>query len=315
MITVQLLCIVSNFVQKHASLSLSIQYIYIYIYEMSNNNETLCKTFTAVELSEAIPERLQASDVRIVQYNVNLWKSFDKEYNFAAVVAWLKTTRADIVCFNECLFTSTSQITRARFIHTMKSELGYHFITMCDDYYGINVVCSKFPFHACQVVDLGKDPIKKQTRYCIHIEFSSKKLNKVHLFVTHLDAFDNTENTRYAQMKKILTFMNEKPSLLLGDLNSLNRPDYSESEWKAIIKSDEERKVETQTWVTELLAEQGYVDHVQKPNTVSCWTNRRVDYCLTRAADSDKTFQVVQCQFIKCLASDHFPLITDIRME
>ena len=294
------------------------------------DRKELYTLFKNSSLSETIPSKKDSSStttIRIIHYNVNLWKSFEGKCNFDSIIEWLSTCHADIICLNECLFSSTSEVTKPLFVYKIKNKLGFPYITMANDYYGINVVCSKFPFASSYTLPLLKDPIKKQTRYALHIQFQEWK--NFHLLVTHLDAFDNTEQTRLLQIKQILNYMKEKniqeSSLLLGDLNSLLQSDYTEEEWKEIKKQDLKIGLkETPTLVSTELKDARFIDIVNSSNFekgekeksifISCWSNRRIDMCYIHSSSLLQK-QIKNCKFTKQFYSDHFPLLIDLDLK
>lgn len=300
------------------------------LFEKYKNTSTISEIIPSKHLK--IDEKNNDSDskkvVRIIHYNVNLWKEFDqKTGNFNQVLKFVtsKELDADIICFNESLFNSQKSLATISNFNSIMKENGFKYILHCHPKYGINSMCSKIPYTSYEIINLGKDPIKSQNRYCLKVRFDSLTNNinnlnnllaqdsKFYLYIAHLDAFDNTENTRKRQMEIILRNMeqNRTKSLLVGDLNSLDKSIYSELDWINILKEDLKRNVTTQTQVTDLIKLKKFKDLIKKEENCSCWNNRKVDYAIT-SIDTNLEFSHVG--FWKRLYSDHFPLIVDINM-
>lgn len=275
------------------------------------SRQSLFEKFKNSSISEIIPEKEEKNIIRIIQYNVNLWKEFDqKTCNFDSIIKFISSSDCDIICFNESLFNvKKSPLSKDKFDSTMK-KCGFLYIVHCHPIYGINSLCSKIPFSSHQVIHLGKDPVQHQNRYCLKVEFQQPSFN---LYLAHLDAFDNSEKTRKNQMEIIVKSMNKNKenSLLLGDLNSLDKSIYTDDEWKKIVEEDSGRRVSTSTAVTDYIKKMNYKDQIPIEHKCSCWNNRKIDYAIT---DCETKLSFSHVGFLKRLYSDHFPLIVDLKI-
>jgi len=151
------------------------------------------------------------------------------------------------------------------------------------------------------------------------------------VFCTHLDHMD--EQQRVVQVAHALSEMKAlgRPHVLVGDLNALDRNDYSPAEWNAI-----ERKAAESSWsapsdaaCVRLLLREGYVDAFrhslgvgfngslpQDTMKFTAHTSRpmyRIDYALVSPCALAAGLSVVGA-FVDAAAtgSDHFPLVVDM---
>lgn len=248
--------------------------------------------------------------IRISTFNVHLWKNYDGKENYANIIKTIGEIDADIIGLQEALFFSKQS--KDIFIKNMM-DLGYAHIKICNPTYCINVIASKYPIKNTKIISLIKDPIKKQSRYCIICEIIIQQ-KIITVTCTHLDVYDDTENTRFEQIKQITSYLNKKENVvLIGDLNSVNPKDYTNEEWDNIVKNDSNRDVETQTKVTDHLKKCIYIDCFELSKcsrpSVTTWSMRRVDYILCSAKNN---FAVNGCFIVPTLCSDHFPIVAEI---
>lgn len=248
--------------------------------------------------------------LRVATYNVNMWKNAELKNNITAIFNTINNIQADIICLNEALFFNNNKFTLSMFDKKMK-ELGYAHIICCNNY-GINIVASKFPIDYNEIINLGKDPIKKQNRYCVYC-----KILGFDIYSLHLDVYDESENTRLLQIKKIINkIKNPEKTIILGDFNSLSKKDYTNIEWNLLCNDDIKRGVVTQTKVTDELENNNFIDsfHILNkiPPKVTVWSMRRVDYIYL-----NKNFgnSINNCFTYQTLSSDHFPIIMDIKYK
>jgi len=251
--------------------------------------------------------------VRISTYNVNLWKNYLSKSNFDALLNTIIDINADIMCLNEALFSGDL---KNKFINKMHTA-GYQFIKMCNDKYGINIIMSKYEIISSKIILLKKD---KTTKYGIqrYALLCDVKINNIIIKIlsTHLDVFDNTEQTRLSQIMQIIDHIDDD-TIIVGDLNSLHKNDYTDDGWLAICNVDKERNVETRTFVTEYLTKNDFKDvfHLKQTklnSLTTVWSMRRVDYMLIRP-----TFflhKIKKCQVYPSIASDHLSLSIDIKI-
>jgi endonuclease/exonuclease/phosphatase family metal-dependent hydrolase len=70
------------------------------------------------------------------------------------------------------------------------------------------------------------------------------------LLATHLDVYDETEETRTKQMDKLISISKDRLSknpgelqIILGDFNALRRSDYTGERWRFLEQHDSRRRV------------------------------------------------------------------------
>lgn len=132
----------------------------------------------------------------------------------------------------------------------------------------------------------------------------------------HLDVFDDTGNAREEQINQLLEYIEqnytfETPIVILGDLNSLHRTDYTDLEIEWLRNNNLNFPLDFQ--VLRNLKKAGFKDVFEdKGLKSSTWSARRVDYILTRSipeASISKTYAFYSDQ------SDHIPLLVDIKID
>ncbi len=184
---------------------------------------------------------------------------------------------------------------------------------MCNPKYGVNVLASKFKILSHSILSLSKDPIKMQSRYALHTDVLINK-KKISIVLTHLDIYDETENTRHKQICEILNKWDEI-DIIMGDLNSLRKDDYTQDEWSVIKNDDKKRCVIMKHKVTSEI-EKKFTDSFilldSLPPKVSVWSNRRVDYIYVNNKFDNK---LVGSYMYPTLVSDHYPIYIDIAMN
>lgn len=97
--------------------------------------------------------------------------------------------------------------------------------------------------------------------------------------VTHLD--HKTEDQRLLEVEQLLRCKLPPQHVLLADLNSLKRIDYTDEAWKAItdVRRSNGWELPSTSVIERLLNEAGYVDTVPVSGP-TCHFNTRVDYIL-----------------------------------
>ncbi len=163
----------------------------------------------------------------------------------------------------------------------------------------------------CKGVKLHQSArVNRYSLYC-NIKINNKDIDIV---TTHLDVFDETEETRLKQIQEIIDKYGND-IILLGDFNSLQKRDYSEDYWDKITNDDKIRSVISQTKVTDYLKSIKMKDcytklHKNEP-IISVWSMRRVDYIFM---NKKTKYDVINCFIYPSLASDHLPLVVDIKI-
>jgi len=156
------------------------------------------------------------------------------------------------------------------------------------------------------VKSLGTDPFMKVNRYAIlcRIVLNDKSIDIV---LTHLDVYDETEKTRTEQIMKILEKTDN--DIIMGDFNSLRKDDYTDDEINKIIECNKNRDINTVFYVTESMA---LNDFVTDKINMSVWSMRRVDYIYI---NKNSPYEIINTFTIPTLISDHFPVVSDIKLK
>ena len=259
--------------------------------------------------------------MRIMVFNVHIWKDIDNKDRYRDILEVIGKSNADIIGLIEIMLYNIS-------FENLKNNLakiGYDNVIVSNSKFGINLIgTKKLPFVSWSNIRLIKDPIKNMTRHALFASIMTKKKNNkiINIVLTHLDIYDETEQTRYKQIKQILheiKHLDHKNDIIFGDFNSLRMDDYTETEWANIIDTDKQRGVTTQTIVTELI-ERSHHDsfdlvssdtedeNEENKHNITVWSNRRVDYVYF---NKKSTFKVISSNVYPTLVSDHYPVYVD----
>jgi len=131
----------------------------------------------------------------------------------------------------------------------------------------------------------------------------------------HLDVFDGSGLTRMKEIKQVLnhldTFSKDKPTILMGDFNSLKIDDYTEAEMGWLSKNNKGYPLDFQ--VTELLEKMGFYEVFGKGIfKYSVWSARRIDFIFIRNIDPSR---VSYTGVMYTPASDHLPIFVDLDLS
>lgn len=224
--------------------------------------------FAVNNMHEFIPK----TSFRIMTYNVEGFKNYD------GVLKIISDSNSDVIGLNEALFFDSRL--RDKFLSDI-GKLGY--ITKMCNSYGINVILSKYPIDHSKVIKLEKDPIKNRNRYALHV-----KICNINIILTHLDAFDNTGQTRFKQIQQIGSYI--KPDfIVMGDFNSVKGTD--------VIN------------YVELGFKDSFTILGKEQPKMTSWTNRTIDFIFMGC---NFPFRIVSCDVYPSISSDHFPVYIDI---
>ena len=266
------------------------------------SKEKLLEKFKSQKLNNFIAKN---NKFRIASFNVHMWLDYKCGSSYDKIIDVIKESNADIMCLQEALFFKQSKTQFEKDV----VNIGYNYIYMCNNRYGINIILSKYKSTKTQIISLIKDPIKNKKRYGTRCDFeiNNKKFNIVNV---HLDVFDETEITRSTQITEILKYCDDD-TILLGDFNSLRKDDYSKLEYKNILKEDLIRNVTTQNLVTSKIESDGFVDSfvyltLDIPK-ITVWSCRRIDYMFLK----EFTKYLVSSNVFVTHASDHFMIYSD----
>jgi endonuclease/exonuclease/phosphatase family metal-dependent hydrolase len=260
------------------------------------------KTFFDVDNN--VPMRKQG--FRVCAFNVHAFHNFANKQTFEEIFETINNIDADVICLQEVFLSSANR--QKTFKHFV-SKTKYKHVYDCDPRKTVNVLLSKKKLQNVKVINLGG--AGKYNRYCISA-FAYIGTKKFQIMGCHLDVEDESEISRCKQMDIILSRVDYKNVIILGDLNSLRKDDYDEEEWYRIRMVDKRRNVVPKTLLIDKLESNKFVDSFvrakTKPPSISVWSNRRVDYIFVKS----KMIKHIQSYVHKTLCSDHYPVYTDI---
>lgn len=245
------------------------------------------------------------NNIRFLTFNVHMWKNFNNKLKYIEILEIIKDSNADVVGLQEAMLfdKKIAQIYKKDF-----EKLGYQHQVISSEKHGINMLFSKFPISSFKILKLKQDPIQRLNRYAILAVIDIG--NPINLIVTHLDVYDESEQTRLDQIKSIINDLCKseiKQTIIMGDFNSLRRNDYSQEDWNRITTHDLKRNVTSMTLVTDYLEQQHFTTNNL---SMSVWAMRRVDYIYTK----NLSYPITQRDTYPTGVSDHYPIYMDISM-
>ena len=258
-----------------------------------------------------------SKSIRVLTYNVHNWSNCDNVNKFDEIFDVIAESGADIVGLNEATFFTSKS--RKDFDSALAGSK-YKYMEMCNGRYGINIILSVYPFISKKVICLGRDPIKKENRYALKCCFdigstqhSIGKVSSLNIVLTHLDVYDESEDTRLEQIKMIIGEIDTE-FIIIGDLNSLRKNDYSKEQLSCLISNDKKRGVDIQNKVTKFIETNGFVDSFvlldKDCPTISVWSMRRVDFIFVGISFP---YKVINSNIYHTNKSDHLPIYIDIQ--
>lgn len=242
-------------------------------------------------------------NIRFLTFNVHMWKNFNNKLKYVEILEVIKESNADMVGLQEAMLfdKKIAQVYKKDF-----EKLGYQHQIVSNEKHGINMLFSKFPILNHKVIKLKQDPIQKLNRYAIvsivDVGFP------INLVVTHLDVYDESEQTRLDQIQSIINELQKstiQQTIIMGDFNCLRRNDYSPEDWNRITSHDLKRNVISKTLVTDYIEQHHFTTNVLD---MSVWAMRRVDYIYTKNLNKS----IIHCSTYPTDVSDHYPVYMDI---
>ncbi|XP_024534790.1 uncharacterized protein LOC9656403 [Selaginella moellendorffii] len=221
---------------------------------------------------------------------------FAKSFHKASVFEVLRDSKADLIALQEVRAEEEKGMSP---LTDLAEALGMHY-AYAESWapeFG-NAILSRWPIKSTSVKRIYNS---SDYRNLLKVVVDVPSFGEVCYCCTHLDHLD--EDWRIKQVSAILEDTKKVPHFLAGDLNSLNRPDYSQERWAEIAKASsffqacqlraENRKMAPRSDVMErLLVEKGYMDScaVASPEIPAlvrgqeiqgtCKHNTRIDYIL-----------------------------------
>lgn len=219
----------------------------------------------------------------------------------------IKTINPDIVIFQEYTIKADRDLEQLHYNH-------HHFIKTAG-YFG-NAIFSRFPFRT--IKEAFYTTTYQEPRCYIAAEIILPNNQPITIYGTHLDTFDNSEQTRHIQIQELINATsNTKNVIITGDLNSIRKEDYDTKTW-GLIKNDftnRTRQQEVPQLVSSHLKQGGFADcfsfaHLEKPK-YTVWNGTVVDYILLKNWE----LPLAGCYVYYSNASDHLPIIMDIQLK
>jgi endonuclease/exonuclease/phosphatase family metal-dependent hydrolase len=254
------------------------------------------------------------SDIRVMTYNVHGFSDSFKNKKLNEILNVIREIDPDILALEEVFVYKRNEMITDSILKAKLHSIGLIYCAFSNN--GVNAVFSKHPF-AFSEIDLGRDHKYKIPRNALVCRFVSKQNDKLNgtVFVgTHLDVFNETGTLRSIQMNIILNKLetnkddHKNKFIVVGDFNSLRRPDYNDEEWKHIEDVDKKRGVKTITDAVPIIEKNNFIDsfaYCNVPINVSVWSKRRVDYIY------GKNIKFHKSAVYKKTFSDHYPIYAD----
>jgi len=138
----------------------------------------------------------------------------------------------------------------------------------------------------------------------------------------HLDVFDGTGKTRLSQIRELISYLETDisenirnvPIIIMGDMNSVKKEDYVQHEIDWLINNNQGFALEFDTIA--FMEKSGFKDVFDVQNRCaiksSTWSARRIDYIFTKGIPDTS---ILSTYVYYSDASDHIPLVVDIKME
>lgn len=257
-------------------------------------------------------------ELRIMTFNVYFWKN-RYQSNFDNQFKVIQQINPDILIIQEAVWEDNSEDSRINKIR----DLGYNHIIYSQDEilednqcYGL-LLFSKLKIINSEIINITQ---KKSIENCscIYCQISFKN-TIFHLFGTHLDVYDNTEEYRIFQLNKIFNKINQIKDnniILLGDFNLLNKYQIKKQQWNYIVTHDKMRNVETVSKAIDTIINNNFIDSYdildKEPPSTTCCFDRRIDYIFLK---KNYQFEIIDTNVVITNSSDHLPLILDIKQE
>lgn len=242
--------------------------------------------------------------IRIATYNIHYWYDALNNRNINNIITNILKYDLDIICLQEFIYHKT-------IIPNMIKKYKYYY------YSGNLAIFTRYQILDIQMISLGRDSKYYITRYLMIVKIKYNNLI-IHLLHTHLDVYDTSERVRYLQISKILLEVDKLKAnypndllLLLGDLNSISKPDYSSHYFNTILMRNPKYLPPKNIVINEIkkyLYDTKDLDHTTKylKNLYTVWSLRRVDYIFINK-------QIPINYYINYnTSSDHYMVLVDI---
>ena len=265
----------------------------------------------------------KGNSLRLMTYNIHFWtEPHEREINHDRVMQIVDDMKPDILCLQEVLIPG--------FHETDCYSLGWH---IKDVFLPLEVMgyevrsCRASKFQSSGTTRFGNVlAVLEQDhdsypmvldgihgKRCAILSKVNVGTEELAVCCVHLDVRDKTGNTRREQIKNVMRTMEElypgTPKIMVGDFNCMKEEDYTEEEHEWIANNSN-GDIDFET--VKLIESKGYRDLYTEraPLKYTVWTGRRVDFVFVK----DFPFEVESTQVYYSSASDHLPLIVDLRI-
>jgi len=255
---------------------------------------------------------------RILSFNIYQWMNSIHQPNFNNQLDVIAQLDPDVFILQEAVFNNSvpdNDHHINRFIQLGYSHYIYSKDTPVDNNsnlsYG-NILFSKIPFINHRIIDTSINNSNNENYSCLYVELP----NDIHIFGTHLEVHDPTDNSRIIQLEKIYQVINTIHSpniILLGDLNLLYQPHLTPQQWDYQVLHDKNRNIITTSKAHQTITNNHFTDSFdflhKIPPIISCCYDRRVDYIFIK-----NTFHHYcdNTQIVNTNVSDHLPIYLDL---
>jgi endonuclease/exonuclease/phosphatase family metal-dependent hydrolase len=253
----------------------------------------------------------------------------DKKCTFDQTIAWLAKEKADVVCFQEVSWRFKQSISQESVEKAVRDVLGLKHIAygyaaeLYGGFFG-QMTCSRFPFAQNSIsLDLKPDPYEHEGRNALVTHLARTEEDAVAgrafftVINTHLDAWDESEQTRLAQIKQLVAYVKKQrkvmpqvPVTLVGDFNAVRPQDFD-------VSSEEFEEAANSCLALDYLMKQGGAQDVfdrlgqratHPRQNGNPW---RIDFVwLFSQHDAVVVKQAAFASHVK--TSDHNPIVTDL---
>lgn len=231
-------------------------------------------------------------NLRVISWNVHFFRNHLMVYTYENCLKVLREYKADLLFLQEAytmwpFCPSETQLAKdlnklgfGNVVHDLKSGL---------------LVAYRATINVKRV---SVEPLS-ETRSFIQVAVGDDAaFVNVHLEVSN-------EKVRLEQIHTILDFLSAQRVLIMGDLNTLDRTDYSDKEWRKLLYTN--RKYTFEPLVVSKLESDGFVDLFANKRVETSIHKRRVDFAFAKHIDCECAFVNTNCAY-----SDHRPLMVDL---
>jgi len=265
----------------------------------------------------SLPE-IGSHTIRVASYNVHFWTDVWERMNFLSVSETISALGAHLVGLQEVLASATG---RADSNGWSIPDVFSSFVGYRASFYPASKVQARnntsfgnalLSQTLVPVVNRGGLLLTGTTenRNMLYSEVLLPTGEVLSVGVVHLDVNDATGATRKRQIHSVLQYLDDyakgKPTILMGDFNCMKREDYTDAQI-AWLERNSNAGADFES--IQGVLDAGFED-LFAGTTYTVWTGRRVDYIFTRNC----SFDVVGKYVIPSGASDHFPLVVDLRL-